>query len=264
MNISDDSEGTHTHIPDIVDEVTPEELDNYLNAEVLLDINGKRQTGKVKRRSYDANGELRGRKNANPILDTRTYEIEFPDGRVAEYAANTIASNMIAQCDIDGNQFLLMDEIVGYKKGANAVNRADEYIVKDGRSYPRRSTAGWKICIQWKDGTTTWEKLSDIKESYPVEIAEYAIAQEIDHEPAFNWWVKHFLKKRDRIVAAVNKRFLKRTHKFGIELPRDVLHAIEIDGKNQDTQWQDAIAKEMKNVRIAFKILEHDAPIPVG
>ena len=64
---------------------------------------------------------------------------------------------------------------------------------------------------------TFWEKLSDLKESHPVQVAEYAVAQGIAHEPAFNWWVTHVLRKRDRIVAAVKKRnvlYLKKTHKF--------------------------------------------------
>jgi hypothetical protein len=38
------------------------------------------------------------------MLDTLPYEIEFPDGRSAEYTANVIAENMHAQCDIEGRQ----------------------------------------------------------------------------------------------------------------------------------------------------------------
>ena len=37
-------------------------------------------------------------------------------------------------------------------------------------------TAGWQLCIQWKDGLTSWEKLSDMKESHPIETAKYAVA----------------------------------------------------------------------------------------
>ncbi len=40
--------------------------------------------------------------------------------------------------------------------------------------------------------------------------------------------------------------------KFGIEVPTSVDHALEIDKKNGNTFWADAIAKEMKDVRIAF------------
>ena len=43
-----------------------------------------------------------------------------------------------------------------------------------------------------------------------MQMAEFAIAQGIDHEPAFNLWVKHVLMKRDKIVASVRKK----SHKF--------------------------------------------------
>ena len=86
-----------TRVPDVED-VMPEAYDLYLNAEVLLPRGDGLKTGKVKRRKRDADGELRGLANNNPILDTRTYEVEFPDGQVTEYAANVIAENMWSQC----------------------------------------------------------------------------------------------------------------------------------------------------------------------
>jgi hypothetical protein len=59
------------------------------------------------------------------------------------------------------------------------------------------------MCIEWKDGTTSWETLASLKESYPVQVAEYALAAGISDEPAFKWWVPHILKKRDRIIAKI-------------------------------------------------------------
>ena len=47
-----------------------------------------------------------GTSNSNPILDTRQYQVEFPDGDVAEYSGDLIAENMFAQCDPEGNQHL--------------------------------------------------------------------------------------------------------------------------------------------------------------
>ncbi len=58
----------------------------------------------------------------------------------------------------------------------------------------------------------SWENLADLKESHPIETAKYAKILGIDHEPAFNWWVSHALKKRDRIISLVRKcnpRYLK-------------------------------------------------------
>ncbi len=81
----------------------------------------------------------------------------------------------------------------------------------------------------------SWEKLSDLKESHPLETAEYAVTMGVDHEPATNWWVPHVLKKHDRIISAVAKRsacYLKRTHKFGFEIPKTLKEALELDHKN--------------------------------
>ena len=51
-----------------------------------------------------------------------------------------------------------------------------------------------------------------MKESYPVELAEYAEAVGKSDEAAFSWKTTHVLKKRQRIIAAVNKRYHKMTH----------------------------------------------------
>ena len=37
-------------------------------------------------------------------------------------------------------------------------------------------TKRWKVCIQWKDGSTSWEQLKDMKASDPIEMTEYVVA----------------------------------------------------------------------------------------
>jgi hypothetical protein len=131
----------------------------------------------------------------------------------------------------------------------------------------KHSTVGWQVCCQWKDGSTSWENLANLKESHPLETAEYAVIQAIDHEPAFNWWVPHVWKKADQIISLVRKRttrYLKTTHKFGIEVPKTVEKALVLDCKNGSTLWADAIAKEMKEVHIAFNILPDGHSAPIG
>ena len=68
-----------------------------------------------------------------------------------------------------------------------------------------------------------------MKESHPVEVAEYAKARCIDKEPAFKWWVPHTLKTRQVILAALKKRIRKATHMYGIEIPTSVEHAFQLD-----------------------------------
>ena len=82
--------------------------------------------------------------------------------------------------------------------------------------------------------------------------------QKVDHDPEFNWWVKHVLMKQDQIVAKVRqhgaKKYAKTMMKFGIEFPKTVDQALALDKKNSNTLWADAIAKEMKNVQVDFDI----------
>jgi hypothetical protein len=89
-----------------------------------------------------------GARNKNPILDIRTYEVEFPNGEGAKYAANVIAQNMYAQCDTEGNQYLLMESLVDYKSDGPAVKLADMHVARNGRQHMRKMTIGWKLCVQ--------------------------------------------------------------------------------------------------------------------
>ena len=65
------------------------------------------------------------------------------------------------------------------------------------------------------------------------------------------------LKKRDTIIASVRSRIAKTTHKYGIEILTSWKHAKEIDTKNKNHLWEIALAKEMKNVGVAFNVLKN-------
>jgi hypothetical protein len=223
--------------------------------------------GRVTSWKRDKDGNPVGLANTNPILDTREYTFTFDDGDETVLIANLIAEAMYAQCDPDGNQYVLLDSIIDHRRLDAAIRPSDQKVAgPDGHTYLKRSTIGWQVCCQWKDGCTSWENLADLKESHPIETTEYAVTKGINFEPAFNWWVPHVLKKRDRIISLVRKWTtcnLKRTHKFAIEVPKTVKEALALDRKNGNTLWADAIAKEMREVRIAFNILldGHSAPI---
>ena len=71
--------------------------------------------GRVKSRKRDADGNPIGWADANTILDTREYIVEFEDGDEAELTANLIASAMYVQCNPDGNQYVLLDSLVDHR-----------------------------------------------------------------------------------------------------------------------------------------------------
>ena len=125
-----------------------------------------------------------------------------------------------------------------------------------GTKCRRETTKGWELLIEWKDGSTNWVSLKDIKESYPVQVAEFAIATHISMEPTFTWWILFVLKKRKPILAKVKSKYWLRTHKFGIRIPKSVEEAKKIDEQNGNTLWWDAISMEMKNVHPVFEVFE--------
>ena len=69
----------------------------------------------------------------------------------------------------------------------------------------KNKTKVWEVCIQWKDGSTTRNKLKDIKDLYPVQMAEYEIENRILEEPEFAWWTKHVLNKRYQILSKTQR-----------------------------------------------------------
>ncbi len=72
------------------------------------------------------------------------------------------------------------------------------------------------------------------------------------------------LQKQDVIVAAGNSRVQKMIHKYGIKVPTSVRNAIDIDHENGNTLWQDALAKEMGNICVAFEVLGLGVRVPPG
>ena len=55
---------------------------------------------------------------------------------------------MYASFDYIGNEYLLVDSLVDYRKNNNAMSLADQSSVLHGRPFMRNSTAGWHICTQ--------------------------------------------------------------------------------------------------------------------
>ena len=136
--------------------------------------------------------------------------MKFEDGDVTELTANAIAESMYAMCDENGDHILLIDAIVDHRNNDNAMTRAEnKFVDSKGKQQYKRSKNVWEVCVRWNNGSTTWGKLSNFKECYPVQTAEYTkypVTNDIDTEPAFNYWVPHTSKKRDSIISLVKKQ----------------------------------------------------------
>ncbi len=193
--------------------------------------------------------------------------LNFADGEVTALTANAIAKDMYAQYDPDGNKYILLNELIDIKCTDDALTLDQQTITVNSTACQCKSTKEWFICCQLKDGSTSWEKLSDLKESHPVQDTEFAIQMGVALEPGFNWWVFRVLKKREAIISLVKQRnvkYLKKMHKYSLPLPKLVDNALAIDRHSGSTLWADAIPREMKNVRVAFDALEDGSNVTHG
>ena len=138
-------------------EVTLEELDQYINANVVLPgRDGLEVLAQVKGRKRDHNGKTIGTANSNPILDTRVYHVEFPDGHTEEYATNKIAEALYDQLDEDGYNTGLVQEICDHQRSECAVGMAEGYAGEGSKRKPVITTKGWKLQVKWTDGSFDW------------------------------------------------------------------------------------------------------------
>jgi hypothetical protein len=252
---------------DMIVEVRPEAddeeaVDKYMIMELRMGAGtDDERWGQVIKHAKGIGGEPVGHAHANPFFDMREYEVEFTDGTVERYATNVISKNMYAQVDDEGNMFQLLDEIMDHKNDDTAINIANGTVtLANGNVKPKITTQGWQLLVLWKDKSTSWVKLKVLKESNPVELAEYAVANQIAQEPAFKWWVSNTLSKRNRIISKMKKKYWRTTHKFGCKLPHSVEEALEIDRQTGTDHWQRALNKEMSKVKVAWNARDEITP----
>ena len=236
------------------DDTEFESFDKYIGAEFFVNDNGESVPAKVVKRAKDNEGKSIGKQHSNPLMDTRAYDCELGDGTVYRYSANVIAENIFAQCDDEGRRQAVLQEITDHRKDATAIHITNGYTTtKRGRKIPKTTTKGWQLLCQWRDGTSDWVALKHLKDSNPIQLAEYAVANRIQEEPAFKWWVSHTLRTRNRIIAKVKSRYWKTDYKYGVRLPHSVQEALRIDKETGTDFWWQAIQKEMKKVMVAFE-----------
>ena len=215
-----------------------------IKIEVVLPHGESEELVKVIRRPVDVNGEFIGTTSDTRVINTCVYDVEFQDGFIKYYSANVIAENMLSQVDSEGYHSKLLKSISMHSKDKFPVEKKDILLVtKRDNRVQRKTTIVWKFLYDWKDGSQTWVPLKLLKESNPVEVAEYVKARNINDDPAFAWWVPYTLRNRDRIISDVNSRVRKATHKFGIKIPTSIEHCKRLDKDNGNTLWMDSVIK---------------------
>src|SRR6056300_696374 len=229
---------------------------NYVGMELGIrrGTEGDLRRGTVKRQAIGQDARPIGNAHFNPLVDSRKYKVEFDDGTTEILSANLLAENILDQVDEHGHRHRLMEEIGGHRKTEEALKEVDSwYMTESGTKRRKKTTKGWEIYVIWKDGSSNYIPLREMKESFPIETAQYAMEHGLDKEPAFIWWVQYVLKRKTRVIQKIKSKYWERTHKYGIKIPKNIAEAIAIDHENENTLWQDSIKMEMANNRVAFE-----------
>ena len=85
---------------------------------------------------------------------------------------------------------MMMSEIVNHRVLPDAIPKSQgTYENAYGVKRRKATMRGWELLVEWKDGSTDWVALRDLRESYPVELALYAMQRGIQDKQAFAWWI---------------------------------------------------------------------------
>ena len=103
---------------------------------------------------------------------------------------------------------MIIDEIVNHRVMEEAIPKNEGGVItRYGMKRKKRTTRGWEICVQWEDGSTNCILLKDLKDSYPVDLDNYAVNNKIQDEQSFTCWVPYVLSKRKRIIAKWRSKY---------------------------------------------------------
>ena len=55
-----------------------------------------------------------------------------------------------------------------------AISHIDQVKIVDGKMILSHCMCGLELCCEWMDGSTSWQNLSNLKESHSLQVVEFA------------------------------------------------------------------------------------------
>ena len=178
------------------------------------------------------------------------------------------------------------EELVSYNKMLDVYNREEdpeEKLWTFNEITDHRTQAGkQQVEILWTNGETSWEPVSVIRATDPLTLARYAQANQLTEKRGWKW-AKKMRVIKDRVIRMIRERrqangraFVIKgktkkqkqgpKYKFGVRVPRGVKQSRAFDEENGNTQWGDAIKKEVSQLmeQKTFRVLAQGEHAPAG
>ena len=115
------------------------------------------------------------------------FEIELERGETDQIMTTQIAATLYSQLDNEGRKIMQCKGIIDHNSDWPALMLMKETglaTLKGGCRKYKTAMCSWNVLVEWWDETTTWMGVKDVKETSPIELAEYAVANKIVDELA--------------------------------------------------------------------------------
>ena len=148
---------------------------------------------------------------------------------------------------------MVLEEISYHRKDGTAIKVADVFTI--GANGNKQAKNRSRVRNEYENERGILRVVSAQRRGgkQPVDLAEYAVVSKIGHKPAFEWWVPFMLRKRDRVISKLLKKYWLTTNKFGLEIPHSVKRAYDIDDETGTELWRKAITREILKVKVEYE-----------
>ena len=175
-------------------------------------------------------------------VDDETYRVNFNNGKQKLYEYNELIDMLTKQDDSDA-EYWEFDEVVDhrYSKDPDRKGKVD-------------------VKLNWTNHEeSTWEPMEAIKKDDPITLAKYAEANDLLRLSVWSW-ARRYLKNEKKFTRALNQVHLnaKRCgrgirYKFGVQVPRTIQEARDLDRRAGNNKWMDAVMKEVNLLRDLYQ-----------
>ena len=180
--------------------------------------------------------------DVNEQPDKKRFLVSINDDQAEEVVSyNEILDHIEKEAsnDDDGNQLWKFKSITGHAGP----------LVPDDSTYKGSS---YNVLVEWEDGSCTYEPLHIFAADSPVIVAKYAAENGLLSTPGWKRFrrISKNEKKMKRLINQARLVSIRRAvvYQYGYQVPRTPHKAIELDKKNGNTRWQDAMTLELSQL----------------
>ena len=247
------------------EDFTPENGENHKPILSVSDLTGQHDTSNLQLPKFSPD-ELIGKTFVCEMDDGNTYRAQIIQKILDHDAENHQNIKFLVKLG-DGD----FDEIITYNTLSNIIenqldqqaNNADAiWIFKGIKSHhgpltskhPDYKGSSYNLLVEWEDGSETLEPLDSVIKDDPVSVANYAQENNLLDTPGWKR-IKCIATNKNRLNKMAIQANVSSTsrkgpvYNFGIIIPCNVKQAFELDAKNGNTLWKDAMAKEIANIQ---------------